>query len=464
MHTSTSHTPRTLAAIAAALTLGACSVKESGTTDSARSGATTAAASTSAGASGAATANASCGSDAGITLPAGFCAQIFADSVGEARHILVTPDGDVYVTLQKPQSAEEKKGGDTGGPKKGGAVAAMRDVNHDGKADTVAYIPGTGDTGIGLYNNYLYVDEGTKIVRLARKAGELVPSGKEEVVVSGIPINGDHKARNFVITSDGSLLLNVGSATNACQSKNRVRHVPGQDPCEELKTRAGIWKYDANKTNQRFSPNERWATGIRNAMGLTVAPDGKVWTTQHGRDQLWDNWPEKFDSTYSAENPAEELMQVNQGDDFGWPYCYYAQDQKKLVLAPEYGGDGKQTGRCDSKKEPVAAYPGHWAPMSALFYTGSMFPDKYKNGVFIAFHGSWNRAPLPQAGYRVVFQPLNGTSTSGDYETFADGFAGGKLQPDAAAHRPDGLAQAPDGSLYISDDKGGRIYRVTYRK
>ncbi len=343
-------------------------------------------------------------------------------------------------------------------------MAAMRDVNRDGKADTIAYIPGTGDTGIGLYGGYLYVDEGTRIVRFARKQGELVPSGKEEVVISGIPIDGDHKARNFVITSDGSLLLNVGSATNACQSKNRVRHVPGKDPCDELKTRAGIWKYDANKTNQRFSPNERWATGIRNAMGLTIAPDGKIWTTQHGRDQLWDNWPEKFDSTYSADNPAEELMQVNQGDDFGWPYCYYAQDQKKLVLAPEYGGDGKQTGRCDAKKEPVAAYPGHWAPMSALFYTGSMFPDKYTNGVFIAFHGSWNRAPLPQAGYRVVFQPLNGTSTSGDYETFADGFAAGQLQPDRAAHRPVGLAQAPDGSLFISDDKGGRIYRVTYKK
>lgn len=449
------HTAPRIAALAGALALIAACAREGARSDSTRAG-------TSASTTGA---RASCGdSTAGLTLADGFCAQVFADSLGEPRHILVAPDGDVYTTLQKPQSPRQKKSGDTTAERRRGAVAAMRDVNGDGKADTVAYLPGSGDTGIGLYGGYLYVDEGTRIVRFARKQGELVPSGKEEVVISGIPIDGDHKARNFVITPDGTLYLNVGSATNACQAKNRTRHSPGKDPCDELNTRAGIWKYDAKKTNQRFSATERWATGIRNAMGLTIAPDGKVWTTQHGRDQLWDNWPEKFDSTYSAENPAEELMQVNEGDDFGWPYCYYALDQKKLVLAPEYGGDGKEAARCQNKKEPVAVYPGHWAPMSALFYTGSQFPEKYRNGVFIAFHGSWNRAPLPQAGYRVVFQPLNGTSSGGDYETFADGFAAGQLQPDRAAHRPAGLAQAPDGSLFIADDKGGRVYRVTYRK
>ena len=415
-----------------------------------------------AGADSAAGANCA-GADAGLKLPSGFCATVFADSLGEPRHVVVAPDGDVYITLQKPQSIEEKKGGDTGAEKKAGAAVALRDVNKDGKADSIVYIPGTGDTGIGLFNGYLYVDEGTKIVRFARKQGELMPSGKEEVVISGIPLDGDHKARNFAIASDGSLYLNVGTATNSCQVKNRTLHSPGKNPCNELATRGGIWKYDANKTNQKFSPKERWATGIRNAEGLTFAPDGKLWSTQHGRDQLYDNWPEHFDTTYSAENPAEELMQVNQGDDFGWPYCYYSNPEKKLVLAPEYGGDGKKTAQCDQKKEPVAVYPGHWAPMSLLFYTGSTFPAKYRNGAFIAFHGSWNRAPEPQAGYRVVFQPLNGTSSGGDFETFADNFAGGQLAPDRAAHRPMGLAQMPDGSMLITDDKGGRVYRVTYK-
>jgi glucose/arabinose dehydrogenase len=140
-------------------------------------------------------------------------------------------------------------------------------------------------------------------------------------------------------------------------------------------------------------------------------------------------------------------------------------DQKKLVDAPEYGGDGKKSDRCVNKKEPVAVYPGHWAPMSLLFYNGSNFPARYRNGAFIAFHGSWNRAPEPQEGYRVVFQPMNGSSTGGDYETFANGFAGvppAQLQPGTAKHRPTGLGQGPDGALYVSDDMGGRVYRITY--
>jgi glucose/arabinose dehydrogenase len=199
-------------------------------------------------------------------------------------------------------------------------------------------------------------------------------------------------------------------------------------------------------------------------MGLAIK-DGQLFVTQHGRDQLHDNWPKTFPTTqYQAENPGEELLQVNQGDNFGWPYCYYAMDEKKLVTAPEYGGDGKKTDRCDDKKAPVAVFPGHWAPMSALFYTGNRLPSKYRDGIFIAFHGSWNRAPDPQAGYNVVFQPMSAGKASGNYEVFADGFAGlpaAEIQPDRAKHRPVGLAQAPDGGLFVTDDVGGRIYRIT---
>ena len=132
-------------------------------------------------------------------------------------------------------------------------------------------------------------------------------------------------------------------------------------------------------------------------------------------------------------------------------------------MAPEYGGDGTDVGRCAQKKLPIATFPGHWAPMSLLFYTGTHFPERYRNGAFIAFHGSWNRAPLPQAGFRVVFVPMSAGRTSGDWETFADGFAGGRLDPGAAAHRPTGLAQGPDGALYVTDDQRGRIWKVMYR-
>jgi glucose/arabinose dehydrogenase len=169
---------------------------------------------------------------------------------------------------------------------------------------------------------------------------------------------------------------------------------------------------------------------------------------------------------YNAENPAEELLQVNRGDDFGWPYCYYATDEHHLVLGPEYGGDGKKTGDCARKKEPVTVFPAHWAPNALFFYTGSMFPARYKGGAFIAFHGSWNRAPEPQAGYNVVFQPLNAEKPAGSYEVFADGFApnvaSGRTAPAGGAHRPTGFAQGPDGALYLSDDAGGRIYKIVY--
>jgi glucose/arabinose dehydrogenase len=403
---------------------------------------------------------------ADLTLPAGFCATVFADSIAHARHVVVASNGDVYVTIEGTQQAPAKP--DTSAKKTAPvSFVALRDTNHDGHADIVKRIGTIGNTGIGLANGFLYVDEGKQIVRYARSDTALVPEGKREVVVSDIAFtpNG-HRARNFAIGSDGALYLNVGSQTNSCQKKDRANESMGNDPCTELETRAGIWKYDANKTNQKFSAKERFATGIRNGMGIAFGPDGKLYSTQHGRDQLHDNWPKIFPTTkYQAENPAEELMQVNQGDDFGWPYCYYSNDEKKLVDAPEYGGDGKKADRCTSKKAPVAAFPGHWAPMSLLFYTGNALPARYKDGAFIAFHGSWNRAPERQEGYRIVFQPLATGATSGAYETFANGFAAepdSLLQPGTAKHRPTGLAQGPDGSIFVTDDMGGRLYRITF--
>jgi glucose/arabinose dehydrogenase len=397
------------------------------------------------------------GDNAGLTLPAGVCATIFADSIQHARHIAIASNGDVYVALE---------GTARGATSPGAAVMALRDTTGDGHADVTAKIGTTGNTGVALANGYLYVDEGKQIVRYKRADNELAPSGAREVIVSEIPLLPGHRARSIAISNDGSLFVNVGSHSNSCQKKDRTEGSPGNDPCTELETRAGIWRFDANKAGQTFSPNARFAAGIRNGMGMAINPaDGQLFVTQHGRDQLHDNWKTLFPTTqYQAENPGEELLQVNQGDNFGWPYCYYAMDEKKLVTAPEYGGDGKKTDRCADKKAPVAVFPGHWAPMSVLFYTGNRLPDKYRNGVFIAFHGSWNRAPDPQAGYNVVFQPLSAGKASGNYEVFADGFAGlpaAEIQPDRAKHRPVGHAQAPDGALFVTDDAGGRIYRIT---
>jgi glucose/arabinose dehydrogenase len=370
----------------------------------------------------------------------------------------------VYVTIEGTQPRSAASSSAPSAPP--AAFVAMRDTNHDGHADIIKRVGSLGNTGIGLHNGYLYVDEGQRVVRYARADTQLVPTATAEVVISGIPLVPGHRARNFAFGPDSSLYLNVGSPSNSCQQKDRANESKGKNPCEELLTRAGIWRFNANATNQAFTPKARFATGLRNGMGLAFGPDGKLYATQHGRDQLHDNWPNLFPTTtYQAENPAEELMQVNEGDDFGWPYCYYAMDQKKLVDAPEYGGDGQKSARCDSKKAPLAVYPGHWAPMSLLFYTGTAFPAHYQNGAFIAFHGSWNRAPEPQAGYRVVFQPMANGAAAGTYETFADGFAGvpvAQLQPGTAKHRPTGLATGPDGALYVTDDLGGRVYKITY--
>jgi glucose/arabinose dehydrogenase len=406
------------------------------------------------------------GDNAGLTLPAGVCATVFADSVGNARHIAVASNGDVYVTLEGTDPSPEKKAAGATQEPQPASVIALRDTTRDGRADVTARIGQLGNTGIALANGYLYVDEGSRIVRYKRADDELAPSGPREVVVQNIPLRPGHRARNIAVGTDGALYVNVGSHSNSCQQRDRTAGSPGNDPCTELETRAGIWRFDANKTGQTFSRETRFATGIRNGMAMTIRPnDGALFVAMHGRDQLHDNWPKVFPATqYQAENPGEELLQVNQGDEFGWPYCYYSTEEKKLVTAPEYGGDGRKTDRCEGKKGPVAVFPGHWAPMASLFYTGNALPAKYRDGVFITFHGSWNRAPEPQAGYRVVFQPMTNGQASGEFETFADGFAGlppGQIQPDGAVHRPVGLAQGPDGALYITDDSGGRIYRIT---
>jgi glucose/arabinose dehydrogenase len=185
----------------------------------------------------------------------------------------------------------------------------------------------------------------------------------------------------------------------------------------------------------------------------------------HGRDQLAENWAGLYTPRQGADLPAEELLKIQKGGDYGWPTCYFDSTQKKLVLAPEYGGDGgKAIGDCGKKIAPAAYFPAHWAPDALVFYNGAQFPPQYKGGAFIAFHGSWNRAPEPQEGYRVVFVPFSGGSAKNDYETFANDFAGSpQPQPTTAKFRPAGLAVAPDGSLYISDDVHGRIWHVTYK-
>ena len=396
--------------------------------------------------------------NAGLTLPAGFCATRFADSLQSPRHMVVAPNGDVLVV-----------GNSTGGrgtPRSPGSIYMLRDANGDGKAEMVMKVTEASGSGIALANGYLYHSINRAIVRRKYTSGAMTV-GTADTIVSDFA-QGGHAAYNFVIVGT-TLYMNVGSRTNACEnSPTRAPQTPGVDPCVELETRAGIWAFDANKVGQKAADGTRFATGIRNSVALTVNPrDNTLWATMHGRDGLQPPpaglWP-GHDDSYGAENPGEQVNHILKGDNFGWPYCYWSTEEKKLVTAPEYGGDGKKTDRCTDKKQPAYAFPGHWAPNDMMFYTGSAFPAEYKNGAFVAFHGSWNRAPLPNMGYRVAFVPLAGDKGSA-HRDFATDFAAPNGLPgkDARIHRPTGLAQGTDGSVYVADDVAGTIYKISYR-
>jgi glucose/arabinose dehydrogenase/mono/diheme cytochrome c family protein len=378
--------------------------------------------------------------------------------------MVVGPTGVVYVNTWSGRYYGSH------GTHAGGFLVALQDTTGAGKANVVERFGetvatgGAGGTGIGMYKGAIYAETNDRIVRYALPAGSLVPRDAPETIVSGLPLGGDHPMHPFIIDAEGMMYVDVASATNACQSRNRQPHSPGADPCTELTTRGGVWRFDANKTNQRFSPEARYATGIRNAEGFAFDSEGRLFVTQHGRDQLHANWPELYKPVEEATLPAEELLLLKPGGDYGWPECYYDGVAGKLVLAPEYGGDGgKRAGVCANKISPVASLPAHWAPNGMAHYDQTQFPARYRNGVFIAFHGSWDRAPYPQGGYNVVFQPLLGDQAAGNCEIFADGFAGAVKTPEGAAHRPSGVAVGPDGWLFVSDDVRGRIYRIVYK-
>jgi glucose/arabinose dehydrogenase len=385
----------------------------------------------------------------GITLPAGFCAELISDGVGTARHIAVAPNGDVYVALMGRRAG-------------GGGVIALRpdDTGHLATKETF----GTGSsTGIGLRNGYLYVATTTTVVRYKMTPGQLKPTGEMETVVADLPQQNEHEDKGLTFDGKGSLYVNVGAPSNACQTQDRRAKIAGQDPCPILELHGGIWKFDENKLGQKQSDGVKYATGLRQMPAITWH-DGAVYIAMNSRDQLDTLWGEMFSAQENAERPAEPLYRAEQGDNFGWPFCFFDYQQQKLLLNPEYGGDGKTVGRCTEFKLPIATFPAHWAPVDIGFYEGRMFPAKYKGGAFIAFHGSWNRAPLPQDGFNVSFQPFASGKPSGKYEIFANGFAGpdpitGRTQAQA---RADGVAEGPDGSLYITDSQKGKIWRVIY--
>ncbi len=381
-----------------------------------------------------------------LKLPAGFSVTIVAQDLGAARHITVSKTGDIYVKLAKL--------------KDGKGIYRLRDTNNDGVADEQIGFGDYPGTGIFIRDGYLYASSNSEIYRYKLNDKQEVENPEQpEKLVSGLREKERDKSKSIAVDKQGNIYVNIASDNDACREKGTGK---GLMPCPLLDSAAGIWRFKADALNQTYANGVRFATGLKNVVGLDWNNQtNSLFVMQHGRGKFDDFYPQYYTPKQSAELPAETMYEVHQGDDAGWPYVYYDQFQKKKILAPEYGGDGKKTGTAKTIN-PMAAFPAHMGPNGLLFYTGTTFPAKYRNGAFIAFHGQSQEL---HKGYLIGFVPFKNGKPSGPWEIFADNFAGTDLvKPTGPVqHRPCGLAQGPDGSLYVTDDLNGTLFKISYQ-
>ncbi|MEQ8860302.1 MAG: PQQ-dependent sugar dehydrogenase [Pseudomonadales bacterium] len=382
-----------------------------------------------------------------LSAPPGFQVGVYHDGIGaSARHLVVRDNGDVLVA------------------RRDGMLVGLRDRDGDGRADVQEERRLPITTGLAVHDGMLYFSDDVSVSRLPLDDG-LLPQGEPQAVVSGFPEQGSHAAKTIALDGEGNLYVNVGAPSNACQAQARTPGSPGQRPCPQLERQAAIWRFPPGASGLDQSDGERFVTGVRNVVAMDWDPAAQgIYFAMHGRDQLSGLWPDYFDDAASAEMPAEEFHRAERGADYGWPYTFYDPRSARRLVAPEYGGDGEAVAEAGRYRDPLYAFPAHWAPNGLRFYHAAQFPERYRGGVFIAWRGSWNRAPLPQDGYRVTFLPFADGAPSGAAEDFLTGFKGAAqiAQPGEAAHRPMGLDVAPDGALFVSDTEEGRIWRVSY--
>ncbi|XOV94581.1 MAG: c-type cytochrome [Bacteroidota bacterium] len=396
--------------------------------------------------------------NAGLFLPEGFEAVVVVDSLkGRARHLTVNTNGDIYVKLRFQ--------GDDGGN------AALRDTDNDGKADIIKVFDSYEDrssygTEMRIHNGYLYFSSVTRVFR-QKLTDDLVPDTEMELILTDTQRPRQHDTKPLAFDTEGNMYTIFGAPSDACQVDDRSPLSPGMDPCPLLETRGGIWKFDANKKDQYQEDGIKFATGLRSVVGLDWNDqDDNLYAVVHGRDYLHNTWPREFTPWEGSVLPSEVFVRLKEGDDAGWPYHYYDQIKGDYFLNPEYGGDGEKQGKnADKLTDPVVGFLGHFAPNDIMFYEGDQFPDRYKNGAFIAFHGSTSSSPYPQTGYFIGFVPMINGIPLGPWEVFADGFAEQEIivNTSDAMYRPMGLAVGPDGSLYVSDSEKGKIWRIMYK-
>ncbi|WP_341225679.1 PQQ-dependent sugar dehydrogenase [uncultured Arcticibacterium sp.] len=379
-----------------------------------------------------------------ITVPKGFTVKIIAKDLGSPRHMTVSKNGDIYANRKADKG-----------------FVLLKDTNNDGKIDETRVIGEEVGTGIVAHDRYLYYSSNTSIYRYELDKNYNFPKNQEpDKMVDGLIDKGRDNAKPFVLDDDDNIYVTVGSWNDPCREPESGA---GMMPCPILDVAGGIWKFNGRILNQSFSNGTRYATGVKNAVAIDWNKEtNSLFTVVHGRGQFHDFYPQYYTAKQSAELPAEAMYELKKGDNAGWPYIYYDQKQKKKILAPEYGGNGKKTGGEDAI-DPLMAFPAHLGPNDLLFYTGNSFPKKYRNGAFIAFHG---QSPELKKGYFVAFVPFKKGKPTGKWEIFADNFAGVNLANPSGPiqHRPCGLAIGLNGELYVSDDLNGTIFKIEYEK
>jgi glucose/arabinose dehydrogenase len=343
-----------------------------------------------------------------LKAPQGFHIDVFAEIDGP-RMMVFSPGGVLLVSESND-----------------GKVVALPDPQHTGKAErVVTVLEGLNEPhGLGFHEGKLYVAENDKVRRYDWDEAKLGASNPK--YLAALPTGHGHSTRSLLF-HDGKMYVSAGSSCNACVEK---------DP-----RRATVMEFNPDGSGQRI-----FAKGLRNAVGMAVNPKtDTIWVTVNGRDWLGDDLP-----------PEVIIDLGKDGGDAGWPYCY-----GDRVPDPNFTKPGDN--RCQNVLRPKVQMQAHSAPLNLAFYEGTMFPPEYRNNIFVTFHGSWNRS-VP-TGYKVVRIKLDdkGQPVSGPEDFITGWLAPGETKKGRWMGRPVGIVFGADGSMYLSDDAGGVVYRVTWK-
>jgi glucose/arabinose dehydrogenase len=335
-----------------------------------------------------------------IRLPPGFSIEIWSEEVPNARSLALGDNGTVFVATRRD-----------------GRVYALLPMG-DARPTIITLAENLiMPNGVAFHEGDLYVAENHRILRFPGIEGSLPDVPEAEVVIDTLPTERHHGWRYIDFGPDGKLYIAIGAPCNICDEEGFA---------------------NISRMNSDGSGREIVASGIRNSVGFTWHPDtGDLWFTDNGRDMLGDDVP-----------PGELNHAPRDGLHFGYPYCHGGD-----IPDPEFGNQGD----CADFEPPAQKLGPHVAPLGVLFYDGAMFPDEYRGQAFIAEHGSWNRSQ--KIGYRVTLVRMDRGKAAG-YEVFADGW----LEDEEVSGRPVDLLLLDDGSMLVSDDQNGVIYRITYTR